>query len=139
MGVKVIFKDVDFSANSITLEYVGVPAETDWAGWLCNYEPNRTAQQNASWNTAFYPIPEGVTKVYLSGYIAAGYGVSLVSDYNTASHVYTNVAPNIVLGSTSSATEITRQELDISAYPNAKYVMWCRIASTGVPEVEILE
>lgn len=139
MGVKLIFKDADFSANGIAPDYASISVDTDWTGWLCNSEPNRVAQQNASWNTAFYPIPEGATKVYLSGSIAAGYGVSLISDYNTSSHTYTNVAPNIVLGPTASATNITRQELDISAYPNAKYVMWCRVASTGVPTVEVME
>lgn len=139
MGVKIIFKDADFSADGIAPDYASLPVDIDWVGWLCNNEPNRVAEQNASWNTAFYLIPEGVTKVYLSGYVAAGYGVSLVSDYNTTSHAYTNVAPNIVLGASASATTITRQELDISAYPNAKYVMWSRVASTGVPNVEILE
>ena len=138
MGIKLVFKNADFSENGIAPEYMEIPVSADWEGWLCNYNGGTTAQQNASWSTAFFAIPEGATAVYLSGYVDSEdrFGVSLVSDYNTTNHTYTNVAINL---EASSASALAREELDLSSYPTAKYVMWCRIGSTGVPTVEVLE
>lgn len=138
MGVKLIFKNADFSENGIAPEFLPLPVSADWDGWLCNYNGGTTAQQNASWSTAFYPIPEGATKVYLSGWVdsASRFGVSLVSSFDTATHTYTNVAINL---EDESSVALNRKELDISSYPTAKYVMWCRVKANGVPTVEVKE
>ena len=139
MGVKVIFKNADFSENAISPEYMNIPAAADWAGWLCNYNGGTSAQQNASWSTAFFEIPEGATEVYLSGAVSADgkFGVSLVSEYNTSNHTYTNVAVNVE--AEKSDYYLVKKKLDLSSHPTAKYVMWCRIGSTGVPTVEVME
>ena len=97
MGVKLVFKNADFSANGIAPEYLSIPASADWTGWLCNYNGGTTAQQNAGWDTAFFAIPDGASEVFLTGHVddQGRYGVSLVSGYNSSNHTYTNVAVNI--------------------------------------------
>ena len=138
MGVKVIFKDADFSANGIASDYASIPASADWEGWLCNYDSNKAAQENSSWSTAFFEIPAGATKVYLTGSVGPKYGVSLVSSFNTTNHTFTGATDNLRL--LDPAGYLTpRDELDLSLYPNAKYVMWSRVKSTGLPTVEIME
>lgn len=137
MGVKLIFKDADFSANGIAPDYASISVDTDWTGWLCNFDSNKAAQQNSAWSTAFFEIPAGTTKIYLSGGVGSSYGVSLVSSYNTTNHTFTDATDN--LRTLNPAGYLTRNELDLSSYPNAKYVMWCRVDSTGVPTVEVME
>lgn len=139
MGVKIIFENADFSANAISPEFISVQSSDDWTGWLCNYNGGTTAQQNASWSTAFYEIPDGAASVYLTGAVSQDgkFGVSLISDYNTASHTYTNVAVNIE--AMKDDYYLNKKELSLASYPTAKYVMWCRVASSGLPVVEVLE
>lgn len=138
MGVKVIFKDADFSANGIAPDYASIPVDADWDGWLCNQDNSKVAQNNASWSTAFFEIPAGATKVYLTGSVGKSYGVSLVSSFDTTNHSFTGATDNLRL--LDPAGYLTpRNELDITSYPDAKYVMWCRVKTMGLPTVEVME
>ena len=125
MGVRVVYKGVDFSANKLPAEFQEVSPEVVWEGWLCNYNSSNEAQQNQSWSTRIFKIPEGVDKVYISGKVDEypSFGISLISDYNNSTHAYTNVAKNILV----NAGTVNRREIDLSDYSGAKYVMWCYI------------
>lgn len=129
MGVRVVYKNVDFSANKIPAEFQEVSPEALWSGWLCNYGSSNEAQQNASWSTMIFKIPEGADKVYMSGAVDnyENFGISLISEYNTSAHTYTNVAKNIIV----NAGVINRREIDLSSYSGAKYVMWCYISTAA--------
>lgn len=127
MGVRIIYKDVDFSANKVPAEYQEVNYEALWSGYLCNYGSSDVAQQNSAWSTRIYKIPTGVDKVYITGQFAAtaSYGISLISAYNDTNHTYTNITggKNVIAG----GGDRTRAEIDLSNFTGANYILWCYV------------
>lgn len=131
MGIRVIYKDVDFSDSKVPADFQEVNYEALWSGYLCNYGSSNVAQQNSAWSTRIYKIPAGVDKVYITGQFAAtaSYGISLISAYNNTNHTYTNITDgkNIIAG----GGDRTRAEINLSNFAGANYILWCYVNSTA--------